>query len=117
MIFKEIISGMTKSPAAVLKYFLFSLDHTDEGASIKKLMAWVFAACIVFLHWCVYKYQFASSIPNFQLWSTVFFGDIAVLGGLIGVNFFQEVHLKNLQNKADSATSGVEDNNTSIPES
>ncbi len=115
MTLKEIVAGFTKNPVALLKYLLFSLDHTDKGASIKKLLAWVFAACIVFLHWCVYKYEFAAAVPNFQLWSTIFFGDIAVVGGLIGVNFFQEAHLKNLSQR-DAFAQNKSDNDITITE-
>ena len=99
---KALWASFMANPTKFLKFLIFSLDHTDRGASIKKLLAWVVAACIVFLHVVWYKYQAAATPSNFSLFTTILFFDGGLLGALIGINFLQESNLKTNDNKGNS---------------
>ncbi len=95
------------NPVKFVKFLIFSLDHSDRGASIKKLLAWVICGCIAFLHWCLYKFKFAAAVPDFTLFTTVLMFDGGLLAALIGVNFLQETHAKNLD-AGVNGTQGVQ---------
>ena len=84
---------LTTNPMALIKWVLQSADHTDNGASQKKLTGYWFVILITFLDVCYWKYQLRIHIfDNFTL---VWVLHASVFGTLIGINFAFEKFLKN----------------------
>ena len=91
---KALWAAFTANPVKFLKFLIFSLDHSERGASIKKLISIVIAACIAGLHYAWYKYQASSG--NFTQFMSILWFDGALMGALLGFNLIQEAHSKSL---------------------
>ena len=76
--------------------FTGSLDHNQQGFSQKKIIGYSFVLFILFIHLCLWRYQFR--FGNFTNLDYVLGADITALGGCIGVNFAHETAImKNSQ--------------------
>ncbi len=71
-----------------------SMDHAQTGYSQKKIIGYVFVLLVIFLHLCVWKYQFR--LDNFENIAYILGTDLTFLAALLGLNY---IHEKNITNQ------------------
>lgn len=92
------------------KNMVGSLDHSQEGFSQKKIMAYGFGLLVVFLHVCLWKYQFR--IGNFTNLAYTLGADLTFLAACLGINY---AHEKNITNAPDSSSTTEGDSTINPP--
>ena len=88
---KKIWNLLTTNPAALIKWLLQSADHSENGASQKKLLAYYFAVLLTFLDGCYWDYQLKQQ--KFENFTLVWVLHASVFGTLLGLNFAFEKFL------------------------
>ena len=89
---KAIWDMLTKNPVAFIKWLLQSADHSEGGASQKKVLGYYFGGLIGGFDFAYYWYQLR--LGHFENFTLVWVLHASVLGTLIGINFAFEKFLK-----------------------